>query len=343
MCKKKISVIVPVFNSESCLDQCLQSLVKQSYKNLEIILVDDGSTDNSPKICDKYEELFPNVKVLHKKNEGTSSARNAGIEIASGEYVGFVDSDDFVSLDMFELLSFYIDIDVICAGANVRFVDYEGCYSLKHDLWVSDNIRRLSGKSFLENLLTERLFGSVCNKIFKKEIFNYIKFQKGRLNEDYLFCYSLGKLLILKQKLYLEIPQYTYYYRYNPFGNSKGDRKEKCAKDALENSRYFLNDLKNYEDGYLGTIARNRYWSYLIGFVFDILIDKKNQIKYQEYLKEIKDIDICYVHRTFGIRHICGFVIIRFLPWFWRSLRIRMFCTKFGVVPPIAFNKRLEV
>lgn len=99
-----ISIIVPVYNVEKYLVQCLNSICNQTYKNLQIILVDDGSEDLSGKICDEYQEKDKRIHVIHKKNEGLSEARNVGVQMAMGKYVGFVDSDDWIELDMYEIL-----------------------------------------------------------------------------------------------------------------------------------------------------------------------------------------------------------------------------------------------
>ena len=96
-----ISVIVPVYNVEEYLDRCIESIVNQTYKNLEILLIDDGSTDNSYNICDKWAKKDNRIKVVHKENGGVSSARNVGLDVATGDYIGFVDSDDYISIDMY--------------------------------------------------------------------------------------------------------------------------------------------------------------------------------------------------------------------------------------------------
>lgn len=101
---KLISVIVPVYNVEKYLSKCIDSILAQTYKNLEIILVDDGSPDNCPKICDEYAKKDNRIKVIHKENGGLSAARNVALDIAKGEYIGFVDSDDFIAEDMYEVL-----------------------------------------------------------------------------------------------------------------------------------------------------------------------------------------------------------------------------------------------
>ena len=100
----KISVIVPVYKVESYLEQCISSIIKQTYKNLEIILVNDGSPDNCGKLCDIYAKKDSRIKVIHKKNGGLSDARNVALDIATGDYIGFVDSDDWININMYEVL-----------------------------------------------------------------------------------------------------------------------------------------------------------------------------------------------------------------------------------------------
>ena len=119
--KGKISVIVPVYKAESYLDRCVESIVNQTYKNLEIILVDDGSPDNSPKMCDDWAKKDERIKVIHKKNGGVSSARNAGINEATGEFVQFVDSDDYIDLSFCEQLvtPFEGGVDLVVSGFTI--------------------------------------------------------------------------------------------------------------------------------------------------------------------------------------------------------------------------------
>lgn len=102
-----ISLIVPVYNVEKYLDKCLETITNQTYSNMEIILIDDGSTDLSGKKCDEWEKKDSRVRVIHKKNGGLSSARNAGIDVAKGKYISFIDSDDYIELNMIEILRKY--------------------------------------------------------------------------------------------------------------------------------------------------------------------------------------------------------------------------------------------
>lgn len=122
----KISVIVPVYKVENFLDRCVESIVGQTYENLEIILVDDGSPDNCPSMCDKWAEKDRRIKVIHKENGGVSSARNAALDIVSGDYIGFVDSDDWIDPGMYEFLyenSQKYDADISYCGTFYNYED----------------------------------------------------------------------------------------------------------------------------------------------------------------------------------------------------------------------------
>lgn len=117
----KVSIIVPIYNMEKYLGRCIDSILVQTHTNIEVILVDDGSTDSSPQVCDDYAKRDPRIKVIHKSNGGLSSARNAGLDIATGDYIGFVDSDDYISTDMYKVLAERLD-NSDCEIANVMYV-----------------------------------------------------------------------------------------------------------------------------------------------------------------------------------------------------------------------------
>ena len=133
-----ITVIVPVYNVEKYLTRCVDSIINQTYKNLEIILVDDGSTDSSPAICDNYAKKDSRINVIHKQNNGASSARNAALDIASGDYIGFVDSDDYINRDMYaSLFDSIVDSGSDMAICESEYVvngvsDFTACLSLIH-------------------------------------------------------------------------------------------------------------------------------------------------------------------------------------------------------------------
>ena len=165
--KDLISVVIPVYNTEKYLKECIDSVINQSYNNLEIILVDDGSTDNSLEICNKYADMDKRIKVIHKNNGGLSDARNVGIENANGKYITFVDSDDFIENDMYELLY----NDVCENNAEIAGCDYYLFNSLSTS--KSDNITEkkcvLNPEQALIKMKKMTGYGiSACNKIIMK-------------------------------------------------------------------------------------------------------------------------------------------------------------------------------
>lgn len=147
----KISVIVPVYNVEQVLSKCVDSILNQTYKNLEVILVDDGSPDNCPLLCDEYTKRDSRIVVIHKMNGGLSSARNSGIEAATGDFITFVDSDDWIAIDRFEYEIALLDK----YNADVTQIDYLKVFSYdKVDLHEQDKNSVFEGKSILEYYLT---------------------------------------------------------------------------------------------------------------------------------------------------------------------------------------------
>lgn len=201
-----ISVVVPVYNVEKYLRQCIDSILSQTYMNLEIILVDDGSRDSSGSICDEYAKIDNRIVVLHKPNGGLSSARNAGIDIAKGEYIGFVDSDDWIEHDMYERL-----FDSICeSGADIAvcglFREYRDravrCSVNGNKVYRPDEAvgKLLENSDFQDHAWT---------KLYKKSLWSEIRYPLGRYYEDMLTTY---KLFLQSYKIVL-INQCLYHYR----------------------------------------------------------------------------------------------------------------------------------
>lgn len=202
-----ISVIVPIYNVEKYLDRCVDSVINQTYKNLEIILVDDGSTDNCPKMCDDYAKKDSRIKVVHKKNGGLSDARNAGMKVATGEYVSFIDSDDYISLDFYEtLLQTIVDNDSdIVECSVVKFYEDNNFDEYSDDLKVTnyDTLYALDG------LINENPFKQhVWNKLYKSSVALDIPYAVGKLNEDEFWTYQVFG----KAKKVTRINKTMYYY-----------------------------------------------------------------------------------------------------------------------------------
>ena len=208
----KISIIVPVYKVEKYIEQCIDSILNQTFKDFELILVDDGSPDKCPEICDKYALKDERIKVIHKSNGGLSSARNAGIDIATGDYIGFVDSDDFVHHKMYETLYNY----ALEYNADISICNYIKFTSEDKPKDISNinkliNIQEYSNIQALSQLYSENLglFWGPCQKLYKRNLFNNIRFENGRVYEDRLICH---RLLYEADKI-IYIPQDFYYYR----------------------------------------------------------------------------------------------------------------------------------
>lgn len=203
-----ISVIIPIYNVEKYLKTCIESVIQQTYKNLEIILVNDGSTDNCLNICNKYKKKDNRIKVINKKNGGLADARNVGLENSTGIYVAFVDSDDFIEKDMYEML--YQDLKV--NRADIVGCDYYIYNTLKYS--KSDNITKgkkiMTTEEALIKMNQLRGFGvSACNKLYRKEIFKEIRFPVGKISEDWFIMYKI----LDKAKKIVYNPVAKYYYR----------------------------------------------------------------------------------------------------------------------------------
>lgn len=208
--QKKISVIIPIYKVESYIKTCLESVIGQSYKNLEIILVDDGSPDNCPAICDEYAEKDARIKVIHKKNGGLSDARNAGLEIISGDLLFFVDSDDYINKYCLEML---VD-EMESTGADIIECHSNNFLDGQDPSWKSTcSIKRR--KEFTSNeWLTETNLGdfiscAVWNKLYKADLYADIRFPVGRIYEDDATTYKV----IDKAEKICRIDSRLYFYR----------------------------------------------------------------------------------------------------------------------------------
>ena len=212
-----ISIIVPVYNVEQYLEKCVDSIINQTYKNLEIILVDDGATDSSSKLCDKLAKIDNRIKVYHKENGGLSDARNYGVERATGDYIGFVDSDDYIDAEMYEKLYEAIkkeNVDV--AECNLKII-----YPNRVELFTEQNYYNVCTKQeYLEEYLKiEKIFGSACVRLIKSNIAKKLKFPVGKLYEDTYYAYDL--INVADSYVIMEAPYYNYLMRENSITNAR--------------------------------------------------------------------------------------------------------------------------
>lgn len=214
--KDLISVIVPVYKVEKYLEKCIESIIKQTYTNLQIILVDDGSPDNCGKICDEYAKKDLRIEVIHKANGGLSDARNVGISKAKGRYIGFVDSDDYIKEDMYEIL-----LNLIKKyDADVSICNLYDVIDGKEYVRNKDNgIHEYSRIDILKEILLDKNIQSYAwNKLYKKELFDEIKYPIRKKYEDigttfYLFE-KCNKIVVTSE------PEYYYLKRADSLVNN---------------------------------------------------------------------------------------------------------------------------
>ena len=216
MVAPQVSIIIPVYNVEKYLEECLNSVVHQTYKNIEVILIDDGSTDNSGKICDNYSLKYNNIKIFHKNNSGIADTRNFGIAKATSDYIFFLDSDDFISEDCIELLIKALlknDCDIAICD-EFQFIDGQSRKSnllnssvKKSKYFIFSNVEATAKSMLLRDLNT-----SPCRFVAKKGIMAKIPFPVGRVYEDVA---TMPKIYFEAEKIFYSKEQ-KYYYRHRP-------------------------------------------------------------------------------------------------------------------------------
>ena len=282
--KSVISIIVPVFNVEKYLKRCLNSIINQAFQNFELILVDDGSTDNSGKICDEYKLKDNRIKVIHQENAGLSVARNVGIESAVGQYIGFVDADDYISYNMYEVLYNCLienNADVAVCGLYNCFANKKVPQYKKKEFYLLDNITAL--KMALEGVVFSV---HAVNKLYKRKLFKDNMFPKGKLSED---AFVIPKVLYESNKVAVKtLPMYYYVHHNDSITTSRYQEKDLDVVNA-----YFRN-LKFVEKNcpQLRRQAEFRLmWAFM--YVLDKMIltenlHKEDMSKYLEIIKILK-------------------------------------------------------
>lgn len=234
--RRKVSVIIPVYKVEKYLKRCLESVVNQTYKNIEIILVNDGSPDKCGEICDAYARIDSRIKVIHKENGGLSSARNAALDIVSGEYIMFVDSDDWISEDSLEQLYEYIDADYDIINFKLSFVKENSKELVEMHNDIKDGYE-CDLLTYIDKLFLGELNFFICNKLYKKDLFNEVRFPDGRNYEDLATIYKL----YFKAKKIIVTDHTLYYYW---LGNSNSITSNSTVKNMTD---YLLSTKEIYE------------------------------------------------------------------------------------------------
>ena len=280
-----ITIVIPIYKVENYLDKCVKSVINQTYKNLEIILVDDGSPDNCPKKCDEYEKKDTRIKVIHKENGGLSDARNAGIDIAKGKYITFIDSDDYVSEDYFEYMyNLLKQNNTKMSTCETQVVNIEK--ETEMETQFVENIEILTKRDlFYKILFAQKSDVSAYSKLYETELFKDIRYPKGVVYEDTATTYKLiekcDKIATGNKK--------CYFYCTRPDSISKMKGFNKNELDYIKNTDEMLAYIKEkYPDL---KEAVNRFDLYANFRILRLLLftnprDKKRE---KETYKKIKE------------------------------------------------------
>ena len=259
-----ISIIVPIYKVEVYLDKCVRSIAAQTYENLEIILVDDGSPDNCPAMCDAWAEKDRRVRVIHKENGGLSDARNAGLAIATGEYISFIDSDDYIAPEFIaQLLAALQRTGADIAECATAYVDETGCILQHRNTTPVSEMDKMEALRRL--VLEDGIYQTVWNKLYRRHVAMSVLFAVGKYNEDEFWTYQvidrIEKLAVVQE------PLYNYLQRSSSIiGVGYNIRR----LDGLEARFQRMEYLQKYEE--LAVLTRQQ-------FVFDCLWNLQSTVR----------------------------------------------------------------
>lgn len=280
---KLVSIIIPVYNVRNYLKDCIDSVINQTYKNIEILLIDDGSVDGSSEICDEYKTLDSRIVVIHKKNGGLSDARNVGIDLCKGDYIYFLDSDDYLEKDAIEILlnsceyfgkqialtNYRMFIGEIVEEKNIeKKYEYE-------ELSTMDSIKTM--------LLPGKYDHCACAKMYDRKLWDSIRFPKGKLYEDLYTIYDIFQ--ISNGCVYCDFPKYNYRTRPDSIMNSPIKYKD---LELLDISDMVADKLKNWYPDLNEIIVNHRVITYA-NFLVRVL--KSNDGTYKATIKRI--VQVC--------------------------------------------------
>ena len=273
MQNEKISVIVPVFNVEQYLDQCIESLVMQTYDDLDIILVDDGSKDSSLELCNKWASKDTRIRVFHKENGGLADARNFGLDKAIGEYVSFVDSDDFVDVNMYsKLLEFFhkfVDVDIVCCSGQRFFKEnfFESCFE------YYDTNTVLEADVVVKRMLKDEIASHVVKGLYKSFCWKDVRFPLNRLYEDipvtFLAYAKARKIAFVKEPLY--------FYRTNSESISNTPKAIKPFHIFLGFQEHYIYSIKHFPD--IEQFCLEKTAHYAISTCFHFYSERKKELE----------------------------------------------------------------
>lgn len=292
--KFDLSIVIPVYNSENYIQRCLESIVSQTFKNLEIIIVNDGSTDKSLEIINEFAQSDNRIRVINKTNGGVSSARNRGIREANGRYIGFIDSDDYVEREMYEKmysLANERDVDMVICGRRMEYPGGRQVFllpNLPEDKIFEDDLKK--EYIYKEFINMDDKFSSVFTKIYRTEVLisNDIYFDEQiNINEDWLF--NIKAFTYAKRIAVINKP----YHNYMVENMSSLSRKYRSDFDTVFKRKYeklieYMSEWEIYNDSML--IKLNTSYCYYLAFSAINIFDMRNSIKLKEKFKKVRDI-----------------------------------------------------
>lgn len=311
-----LSIIIPVFQAEKYLKSCVNSVLKQTFADFELILVNDGSTDKSPDICEEYAQMDARVKIIHQANKGQAAARNRGIDNSAGKYIGFMDNDDIIAPDMFEILVENIE----AARADISscsFIQQNEKGEKQHD--VHDYKRyTFSNIEGMEQLLSRtKLDIYVWTKIYDRQFIDQrqIRFEEGKNDEDMLFNYLA--FTFSKKCIFEDNPLYIYNHRDN---SASRVFPQKDLEKYLRGTLYRVNKIEtgtkqNYPSlHYLAVIQKIIYCIQMISKIMNSSL-KGDDVYYREIMRFLKSHkkEVFRNKKQIGLRYI-GIVLLLFLP-----------------------------
>ena len=284
-----ISVIIPVYNIKEYLERCVDSVLAQTWKNLEVLLVDDGSEDGTEILVDKLQKRDGRIRIFHKENGGSSSARNLGIRKAKGVYLGFVDSDDYIEPFMYERLYQAIqETGMQIAQGGRREIDEQGDFL--PDICIPPDEQRIyDGENFMRELLLHKGDCSFCTKLTDASLFENRKFPEGKLNEDF---HVLVQMLSGIEGI-VSVPERVYNVFYKRGSNTRTDSEAKFSRvytDNVDNADMVAEIVKEHYPELVGTAVRFGLYQrldYMLHIpVWDMKKDNKEYCDIIRYLKK---------------------------------------------------------
>ena len=278
--KELITVIIPVYQVEKYLENCVNSVLQQTYKNLEIILVDDGSIDRCPQICDEFAEKDKRIKVVHKANGGLSDARNAGLDICKGKYITFIDSDDYVSQNYVELLyNALISNDADVSIVDSATIQENMLYSTDS---VEGNVETYTQKEVIVKCLNIKIQQRAWGKLYPAEYFKDLRFPVGKLYEDLAVLFRI--LLKTKKIVVVRAPAYKYLVRRGSIMHSKFNARQLDEIGIIDEE---MDNLISHFPEYTTMANGRRLYSYFV--VLRRINTSENVNEYKQEKKVIMD------------------------------------------------------